>query len=221
MRRRLQEAFRNKDVKPSPNQYNPRLPWSEKMASLKGMHKESKSLKTPGPASHMFQTNLFNGPQYTLAARNIPFQDAVYVAPNPGPCDYNPDAKLTLAKSPVFSLGSRESKSISKDDVPGPIYYPQNGQIQNNKNPKVTIKGRYKKPIDSMPGPSDYFTGTIGKTKSETAKKNTIQRVEEQIKPTIEETPGPSDYQLEPISTVKCSGPKFSLRQRLETKQRN
>eukprot|EP00842_Homolaphlyctis_polyrhiza_P004056 jgi/Hompol1/4651/HPOL_003804-RA len=256
MRRRLDESFRTKDTKPGPNAYNPKLPASEKMASLKGMHKENKcklvgfccwfttkqlsnsnnnnnndgiiirrrTLKTPGPANYIIPANFSSGPHYTLTARNIPYQDDVYIAPNPGPTDYNPNPVLTSNKPPMFSLGSRpKSSKHESDNVPGPnAYQPRDRQIRCNGNPKVTIKGRHKTTIDKTPGPADYNSHipAVTPTAAELAKNaNPHHAGAERLKNVIEESPGPADYQLQPISVVKPSGPKYSLRQRLESQK--
>ncbi|KAL2913746.1 hypothetical protein HK105_206762 [Polyrhizophydium stewartii] len=224
MRRRLDESFRNKDTKPGPNQYYPKIPASEKMASLKGMHKENKSLKTPGPANYIIPANLFSGPHYTLTARNIPFQDDVFVAPNPGPTDYNPDAHLTLNKAPTFSLGSRpKSSRHESDNIPGPgAYHPRDRQIRGNGNPKVTIKGRHKSHIDKTPGPADYnsHVPAVNPTAAQLARNEAGRPMgAERLKNVIEESPGPADYQLKPVSVVKPCGPKYSLRKRLESQK--
>nr|KAJ3420555.1 hypothetical protein HK105_005527 [Polyrhizophydium stewartii] len=172
MRRRLDESFRNKDTKPGPNQYYPKIPASEKMASLKGMHKENKSLKTPGPANYIIPANLFSGPHYTLTARNIPFQD------------YNPDAHLTLNKAPTFSLDE-------SDNIPGPgAYHPRDRQIRGNGNPKVTIKGRHKSHIDKTPGPADYnsHVPAVNPTAAQLARNEAGRPMG------VDQTPGPNAY---------------------------
>jgi hypothetical protein len=42
--------FHHEDSNPGPDKYYPILPASEKVPSLKGMHKDTKVSKTPGPA---------------------------------------------------------------------------------------------------------------------------------------------------------------------------
>ncbi|KAI8930130.1 hypothetical protein BC831DRAFT_395486 [Entophlyctis helioformis] len=236
MRRRLDESFRNKgraiqhvhsNTKPGPNQYYPKMQPSEKAASLKGMHKENKSLKTPGPANYIIPTNLFSGPHYTLTARNVPYQEDDYIAPNPGPTDYNPDSRLTLDKPPSFSLGSRPKSSRHENDfVPGPdAYRPRDRQIRGNGNPKVTIKGRHKNNPGVTPGPADYISHVpaASVTAAQLARNaaprpvgGTWPHVSERLKSVIEESPGPADYQVKPISVVKPCGPVYSLRKRLD-----
>ncbi|KAJ1339942.1 hypothetical protein BSLG_005477 [Batrachochytrium salamandrivorans] len=209
MRRRLDDYSLNKDIKPGPNEYHPKLAPSKKMASLKGMPKEIKSLKTPGPANYIIPENMSSGPHYTLTARNIPYQENEYVGPNPGPSDYSPDVKPTLSKGAMFSFGSRpRSSKYSGDGIPGPCtYQPQDRQIRGN---------------DKTPGPADYIhhTPIVNPTAAQLSRNSSKHSTgAERLKNTIEKTPGPADYQLKSMSIVKTSGPKYTLRKRLESQK--
>ncbi|KAJ8326866.1 hypothetical protein O5D80_004300 [Batrachochytrium dendrobatidis] len=230
MRRRLDDLSLQKDTKPGPNEYYPKLPASEKMASLKGMHKETKSLKTPGPANYIIPANISSGPHYTLIARNIPYQDSNYIGPYPGPTDYNPEVKLTFSKGPTFSLGVRPKSSKNpSDDIPGPnAYHPLDRQIRGNRHPKVTIKGRRSTTIDVTPGPADYNSHTqiASPTVAQLARNSTLSKagancLAERIKSKVVETPGPADYQLKPALIVKKSGPKYSPQKHTESQKVN
>ncbi|KAJ3026319.1 UNVERIFIED_CONTAM: hypothetical protein HDU68_005856 [Siphonaria sp. JEL0065] len=221
MRPRVGEpVFTNKEdaLIPGANEYNPKLPGDSKAASLKGWYKESKSLKTPGPANYIIPNSLFSGPQYSLTGRNIPDEEESH-ATIPGPTSYNP--KPLFDKPPEFSLGNRWKPELPKNyGVPGPgAYEPKDRQIRGNGAPKVTLKGRYDKKISRNPGPADYNTANpIERTVSaaqlarlEKSKKEVPQR----IRTIVEKSPGPADYDLKPVSTVKPCGPKYSLATRI------
>ncbi|KAJ3179080.1 hypothetical protein HK101_010075 [Irineochytrium annulatum] len=146
MRPRVGEpVFTDKEdlYRPGYNEYTPKLQWSEKAASLKGWYKESKAMKTPGPANYIMPNTLFSGPQYTLPARELPYEDEEYYVPPPGPADYNPNAGPTLDKAPQYSLGNRWRSEKLKDEMPGPgAYEPKDRQIRGNDGPKITLKSR-------------------------------------------------------------------------------
>jgi hypothetical protein len=71
--RRLYVSSKASDF-PAPNLYYPKIIDTEKKASLKGMHKETKFDITPGPANYILPTHLSQGPQISLCARNYPTQ---------------------------------------------------------------------------------------------------------------------------------------------------
>ena len=120
-------ASDDSEFSPGPNAYIPKLQASEKAASLKGQHKEFTrmhstylpiiALNTPGPANYIMPSSLFSGPQYSLTARNIPFQvgsaEDDYVVIQPGPADYIPKCDLTKSKAPAASLGARNKPEKS------------------------------------------------------------------------------------------------------------
>lgn len=219
---RLGSQFASKEDSQNPgcNAYNVKLPPSSKAASLKGWYKESKALKTPGPANYIMPNTLFSGPQYSLTARNIPYEDdEEYVTTRlPGPTDYNPNPKPTLDRSPMYSLGSRWKDVTSKRiDGPGPrTYYPKDRQIRGNDGPKVTLKGRYTTKIGSTPGPADYNTSTVT-TSMSVAQLARLEKKRDipQSSRSVEKTPGPADYDPKPVAVTKTSGPKYSLASRL------
>jgi hypothetical protein len=69
---------------------------------------------------------------------------------NPSPSDYTPSMKLAVDSAPKLTFGRRiKEKPIFMS--PGPCYNPKVGQIGFNRNPKVSIKGRYKTKTDSTP----------------------------------------------------------------------
>ncbi|KAJ3342884.1 hypothetical protein HDU83_005926, partial [Entophlyctis luteolus] len=95
------------------NEYNPKLRATEIAASLKGYYKETKALKTPGPANYVTPSSLFAaGPQYSLAARND-FDDADDFPDAPprhrvhGPSPTSYDPRPVFDASPKNSLGAR------------------------------------------------------------------------------------------------------------------
>jgi hypothetical protein len=73
MRQKFDEPFHKPNNVPGPDSYYPKAIVTEKMASLKGMPKEPKMATTPGPANYIINSAL-STPQYTLTARNIPYQ---------------------------------------------------------------------------------------------------------------------------------------------------
>ncbi|KAJ3217201.1 hypothetical protein HDU67_008330 [Dinochytrium kinnereticum] len=220
------EVFTNKEDQHRPgfNEYNPKLQWSEKAASLKGWYKESKAMKTPGPANYIMPNALFSGPQYSLTARALPYEEEDYYVPPPGPADYNPDACPTLAKSPHHSLGARWKECPPKwAGVPGPgAYQPKDRQIRGNDGPKITLKGRHSSKIGSTPGPADYNTSAVPTTSICAEQLARIDKKKEgtmdKEKQTTEESPGPADYNLAPMATTKTAGPKYSLAARIARK---
>ncbi|KAJ3109052.1 hypothetical protein HDU97_009170 [Phlyctochytrium planicorne] len=220
-------VFTNKEdaQRPGFNEYNPKLQWSEKAASLKGWYKESKAMKTPGPANYIMPNNLFSGPQYSLAARELP-EDENYFAPPPGPADYNPKTAPTLDKSPEFTLGGRWKEHSPKwEGVPGPgAYQPKDRQIKGNDGPKITLKGRHSRKIGSTPGPADYSTtmtpsSICAEQLARIDKKKEAPRLSRE-KSENEAGPGPADYNLAPMATTKTAGPKYSLSARIARKLR-
>ncbi|KAI8854984.1 hypothetical protein BC829DRAFT_378945 [Chytridium lagenaria] len=220
-------VFTNREdlQRPGFNEYHPKLQWSEKATSLKGWYKESKAMKTPGPANYIMPNNLFCGPQYSLTARSLPYEDEDYYVPPPGPADYNPKASPTLEKSPEHSLGTRWKEHAPKwAGVPGPgAYQPKDRQIKGNDGPKITLKGRHRCKIGSTPGPADYNTATATSTSlcaeqlARIDKKRDAPKVEKE-KQGAEESPGPADYNLAPMATTKSAGPRYSLAARIARK---
>ncbi|KAI8612746.1 hypothetical protein BC830DRAFT_1083137 [Chytriomyces sp. MP71] len=221
-------VFTNKEdfLIPGCNEYHPKLPGSEKAASLKGWYKESKSLKTPGPANYIIPNTLFSGPQYSLTGRNLPF-DENEPGRQPGPATYNP--KPVFDQSPQTSLGRKQKEqpgtglAVRDADFPGPaVYEPKNRQIRHNDAPKVTLKGRYEFKMSSSPGPADYNTAAPIERSVSAAQLARLEKkkyVPPRIRTFIEKFPGPADYDLKPVNTVKPAGPKYSLATRLhETK---
>ncbi|KAI9330942.1 hypothetical protein BDR26DRAFT_870755 [Obelidium mucronatum] len=204
MRPRVGEpVFTNKEdaLIPGANCYNPKLPGDGKAASLKGWYKESKSLKTPGPANYIIPNTLFSGPQYSLTGRNIPEEEGAQAI---GPTSYNP--KPLFDTPPQFSLGTRWKSELHR-------------QIRGNGAPKVTLKGRYENKTSTNPGPADYNTApaierTVSAAQLARLEKNK-KEVPPRIKTIVEKCPGPADYELKPVSTVKPCGPKYSLATRI------
>ncbi|KAJ1339852.1 hypothetical protein BSLG_005513 [Batrachochytrium salamandrivorans] len=204
MRRRLDDYSLNKrlvlnfqfvlfaDIKPGPNEYHPKLAPSKKMASLKGMPKEIKSLKTPGPANYIIPENMSSGPHYTLTARNIPYQENEYVGPNPGPSDYSPDVKPTLSKGAMFSFGSRPRSSKYKTPGPAdyihhtPIVNPTAAQLSRNSSKHSTGAERLKNTIEKTPGPADYQLKSMSIVKTSGPKYTLRKRLESQKNPHVD-----------------------------------
>ncbi|KAI8913439.1 hypothetical protein EDD86DRAFT_273915, partial [Gorgonomyces haynaldii] len=218
MGHRIQEI--QHDKYPGPDRYYPQIISSEKTASLKGIHKENKQSKTPGPANYIMPQDLFSGPRYTLTARNIPYEDDQFIGPNPGPADYNPHPQLTLPSTPSYSLGSRPKERIKTQEVPGPqAYLPKDGQIKDNHHPKVTLKGRYKSKVELTPGPADYSTlDVFSQLHPAQLVKSQKRHVGDRLKSKVEQTPGPAEYTITEKSLTKPKGPAYSLRKRLESK---
>ncbi|KAJ3379747.1 hypothetical protein HDU84_006437 [Entophlyctis sp. JEL0112] len=141
---------------PAANEYNPKLRATEIAASLKGYYKETKALKTPGPANYVIPSSLFAaGPQYSLAARNDfddadDFPDAPPRVHGPGPTSYDP--RPVFDASPKNSLGARWKVFPPKNVTPGPgAYEPKDRQIRGNDGPKATLKGRYEQKSSYSP----------------------------------------------------------------------
>ncbi|KAJ3304074.1 hypothetical protein HDU76_005259 [Blyttiomyces sp. JEL0837] len=204
--------------RPGFNEYNVKIPISEKAASLKGWYKESKALKTPGPANYIMPNALFCGPQYSLTGRNVPYEDEDYYVAPPGPADYDPDPKLTLDKAPKYSLGNRWRDQRPKNkEVPGPgTYQPKDRQIRGNDGPKVTLKGRHSK---STPGPADYYSAQAGPVLSpaQLARLEKKRELSQKERP-VENTPGPADYRVRTMNVTKPCGPKYSLATRIASR---
>jgi hypothetical protein len=113
------------------------------MVSFKGVHQEFKALLTPSPANYIIPNMAFNGPQYSLTPKVIPYKEGV-LEPSPGPNDYIPNIRLTHEAQPSFSFGKKtEILSQMPNAVPGPgTYLPFDRQIKGNDAPKATLKGR-------------------------------------------------------------------------------
>ncbi|KAJ3040445.1 hypothetical protein HDV00_010881 [Rhizophlyctis rosea] len=126
------------------------MKWGEKAATLKGHYKESKALKTPGPANYIVPANLFNGPQFSMTGREIPYEEEEYYVPTPGPTSYSPKTVVTLDKSPAFSMQARrttgvEKAALERQNTPGPgSYTPRDRQVRGNDGQKATLKSRWK-----------------------------------------------------------------------------
>jgi hypothetical protein len=198
-------------------------------------------LNKPGPANYIIPSTLFSGPQYSLTARNIPFQisleDESYI-PTPGPASYDPKNTLLFPKAPEVTLGSRNKPEKSKileinfdkdlkEFVPGPgAYDPKDRQIKGNQNPKVTLKGRHQMKLDPTPGPGYYDSHkseenlkpshVVRLDTKEKSKLFQILKIVVRYKSMIELSPGPSDYSVKSLSVIKPSGPAYSLRKRVE-----
>ncbi|KAJ3067143.1 hypothetical protein HDU98_009664 [Podochytrium sp. JEL0797] len=220
MRPRVGEpVFTNKEdaLIPGANEYNPKLPSDAKSASLKGWYKETKTLKTPGPANYIIPDTLFSGPQYSLTGRTIE-EDTIQNAVGPG--SYEP--KSILDTPPKFSLGTRWKPELPRNfGVPGPdAYDPKCGQIRGNGAPKVTLKGRYSSKVNMNPGPADYNTSasierSVSAAQLARMQKNT-KPVPPRIRTIVEKSPGPADYVLQSVSTTKPCGPKYTLGTRVD-----
>ncbi|KAJ3122859.1 Katanin p60 ATPase-containing subunit A1 [Nowakowskiella sp. JEL0407] len=203
-----EDAFR-----PGPNEYYPKLLETEKAASLKGYYKETKSMKTPGPANYIIPNTLFNGPQYSLTGRSLEDEFTEYP---PGPTDYNPVVDQVVYRSPSFSFGARRPliSSWKADAGPG-TYSPKDRQIRGNLAPKVTLKSRHSTKITPSPGPADYDTSAINVPSfSQLIKMG--EKVDYQSKLlTMQETPGPASYAVKPLAVTKKAGPQYTLAKRL------
>lgn len=150
---------------PAPNQYDPKMETSNVVATLKERFKESKSMKTPGPANYIISDSLNTGPSYSIVGRNVSYEDEAYFDPPPGPGSYNPKDCLTTNRVPDVTLRpSRRSAEKVKDTLPGPgSYQPRQYTIKANNAPKVTMKGKHQIFTDLTPGPGYYnLSSTIG-----------------------------------------------------------
>ncbi|KAJ1544715.1 hypothetical protein HK096_007224, partial [Nowakowskiella sp. JEL0078] len=204
----------NTVIRPGPNAYHPKLEWSEKATTLKGYYKESKAMKTPGPANYIIPNKLCSGPQYSLAG--LALEDNILH--NPGPTDYIPNSYPVLSHAPCYSLGSRRPHLYASGVTPGPgTYEPKDRQIRGNDAPKVTLKSRHFKIIENSPGPADYNNRIsnpvmsleiLMKLAGKTQAKNLVS------KPFLE-TPGPASYDVKPLSLTKTAGAQYSLAKRL------
>ncbi|KAI9337698.1 hypothetical protein DFJ73DRAFT_950642 [Zopfochytrium polystomum] len=222
--------------RPGCNEYSVKLQWSEKAASLKGWYKESKTMKTPGPANYIMPNALFSGPQYSVTGKNVPYEDEDYYVAPPGPADYRPTANPTLTRAPRYSLGARWRERALRDDGPCPrTYDPRDRQIRGNDGPKATLKGRYTGKIAITPGPADYDAvkdlsqalsaaqlariDKMKQKKAEDAADPQSQQDQQQQQQQQQRTPGPADYEPKPVSVTKPSGPKYSLAARLAARK--
>ncbi|KAI8893878.1 hypothetical protein BC833DRAFT_606984 [Globomyces pollinis-pini] len=220
MKKQYESPYDKPNCYPGPDVYYPKLGSSEKAASLKGMHKQTKLMLTPGPANYIIPPTVATGPQISLRARNIPYQDDEYIGPNPGPADYKPNRALTVDAAPQFSLGSRLKERLRDNHfVPGPCAYePKDRQIKNNQHAKVSLKGRYKVKLESSPGPADYNSHLPASTPTaaQLARNAIHLSTAERLKNVIEDSPGPADYQVCNPSATKTKGPCYTLRKRLD-----
>ncbi|KND03362.1 uncharacterized protein SPPG_02405 [Spizellomyces punctatus DAOM BR117] len=208
--------------RPAPNAYYPKLPWDQKAATLKGWYKESKALKTPGPANYLMPNDLFSGPQFSIIGRH---DGQTVRTPPPGPADYMPNFEPTRDKGAVVSLKGRHATKDQQSDndrgqgIPGPgTYTPRDRQVRGNDGPKVTLKGRWNSIQESMPGPADYQT-TPAITPAQLAKFDAKEKAKSKVvpaRPFPVTTPGPGSYTLTALTVTKAAGPKFSLGKRLE-----
>ncbi|KAJ3052287.1 hypothetical protein HK097_006573 [Rhizophlyctis rosea] len=215
------ELFEDKetDFRPAPNTYFPKMKWGEKAATLKGHYKESKAMKTPGPANYIVPANLFNGPQFSMTGREIPYEEEDYYIPTPGPTSYSPKTNLTNDKAPAFSMQARRSsgveKALRKQNSPGPgSYTPRDRQVRGNDGQKATLKSRWKDRTESTPGPASYAPTTMIPPAGTMSRKPPTN-VPERIKYHIDGTPGPTDY-TPSISAAKPHGPRYTLGKRLK-----
>ncbi|KAJ3090579.1 hypothetical protein HK102_003285 [Quaeritorhiza haematococci] len=214
---------------PSANTYYPQVEKSQKAASLKGSDKITQTPETPGPANYIMPNQLFAGPQFSLAPRDIPIEEEDYFVPPPGPADYMPSTSATHNLPPKFSLGARRAIILAslRANVPGPnAYDPANCYIVNNNAPKWTLKGRQKAKLESTPGPADYNTTSPMFTLTSTqlarlAASNTQRSNADRPKPSEEKSPGPADYEVKKMNLTKPAPPAYSLGKRLSINKAN
>ncbi|KAI9151010.1 hypothetical protein H9P43_009625 [Blastocladiella emersonii ATCC 22665] len=155
--------FFTKENPPGCNEYHPKLEPSQVAATVKGRYKETKIIKTPGPANYLIPSGVPTGPQFSMVGRGefLPEDDPAYwtepgPAVPPGPSSYSPNAKATLTHAPTYSLGTRYAMPAPHDVSPGPAYRPTIGTIAKNDGPRVALKSRHPERRKHLPGPADY-----------------------------------------------------------------
>ncbi|KAI9206877.1 uncharacterized protein BJ171DRAFT_641682 [Polychytrium aggregatum] len=212
--------------RPGCNEYYPKMSSSAKATSLKGSYKESKALKTPGPANYIMPNTLFSGPQHSLTGRNIPYEEEPTYVPPPGPTDYSPSADPTRDCPPIYSMGTRRPSLSNKAiDYPGPgAHQPRDRQVRGNDSQRATLKGRWRSTIEITPGPADYdaaWKPPRSLSDAQLARMGARKSVPERIKMVIEDTPGPADYNLKSMNFTKRAGPAYSLSARINSIKRD
>lgn len=196
--------FYNDQINPGCNSYFPKFKLSNVATSLKGRYKESKALKTPGPANYIIPIEQ-TGAQFTMTPR-----EDLETLLLPGPAEY------TINNShdgPKYSLRPRVYVPLPKTCSPGPMYYSKQGFLEFNESAKISMKPRLESKLQKTPGPGDYNLPQVFKKFTQIPKS-------ESSKTTKIPIPGPNAYDLEKgLKKIKVSTPSYSIAGRHSAKK--
>lgn len=142
---------------PAPNVYRPSSTFVKSQSAAWGMGSNkrpglSQILDTPGPGSYDPKLNNGDGP-------SLRGKSQVCLKESPGPGSYSPDVRGSKKKSPIFSMGTEQKKTISAKPL---NYFPGPGTYVENKfrtaGPKFGFGSSKRMEIkkDNSPGPGSY-----------------------------------------------------------------